>query len=206
MIAPVRKNRCWLRGIPQNTKKGLVRAKSKKFKEWSGGLFEVLNVDTTSKSEALSAAQQQQAEANRSVAELAALEAELGLEGEDFAVSSQLEMLGQDAAADVPPSPSADGGGGGVTAAAAAATTVSDTAGQTLEKGELPVASSSAAVLDDLGGEFDDIENMDLDKLLAGPGTEDGADDIDAGAADLTLDGAANELDDLDDFLASLDS
>ena len=169
-------------------------------------LFEVLNVDTTSKSEALSAAQQQQAEANRSVAELAALEAELGLEGEDFAVSSQLEMLGQDAAADVPPSPSADGGGGGVTAAAAAATTVSDTAGQTLEKGELPVASSSAAVLDDLGGEFDDIENMDLDKLLAGPGTEDGADDIDAGAADLTLDGAANELDDLDDFLASLDS
>ena len=38
-------------------------------------------------------------------AEQAALEAELGLEGEDFAVSSQLELLGQDVAATAPAAP-----------------------------------------------------------------------------------------------------
>ena len=60
--------------------------------------------------------------------------------------------------------------------------------------------------MDDLGAEFDDIDNLDLDKLLASKGAEDGVESGDISVEDLTLDNAANELDDLDDFLASLDS
>ena len=66
-------------------------------------VFEALNADKSGETDTLSAAQQrQQAEANRSVAELAKLEAELGLVGEDFAVSPQLKMLGKDVASDAP--------------------------------------------------------------------------------------------------------
>ena len=112
----------------------------------------LFSADASDKSDAVSAVQQQQAEANRSVAELAALEAELGLEGEDFAVSAQLELLGQDVAATAPAAPNPGG------AAAAAAPDVPEA---TAEE-QVPAAGSSTATLVDLSAELSDIDNMDL--------------------------------------------
>ena len=106
-------------------------------------------------------------------------------------MSPQLEELGRDISSDEPAAPSTS-----ISQAEPPAKTATTRA---------PEASSKAAV-DDLDAEFDDIDNLDLDKLLAGKGIEDGIDSGNVSVEELTLDSAANELDDLDDFLASLDS
>lgn len=148
-------------------------------------------------SEELTAIQKQQADADRSVEELAALEAELGLEGEDFAVSPQLKMLGKETGVDAA-IVSQDPGSNNIKKAHLSS-------GDNQEKTNL-IGNDKLLDADDFTAELEDIDNMDLDKLLAGPGAG-SQDDILSGKVldDLTLDGAADELDDLDDFLSSLD-